>query len=265
MDFSTETVTDIKHWSDSLFSFRTSRPESLRFQSGEFLMLGLMTEDTAAGVQKPLMRAYSIASPAWHEELEFYSIKVSDGALTSRLQHIKPGDHVLLKPKPVGTLLVDALLPGERLWLFATGTGIAPFASILRDPETYQKFEQIIVTHTCRKRVELDYGKQLMQQLQHDEILLELIGSEHLSKLVYYPKTTREGRASTGRITTLLKNRMVFDDLGLDGLFPHTDRAMVCGSKGFNREITTLLEQYGLEEGSRSDPRQFVLERAFVD
>ena len=152
-----QSVTSVKHWTDRLFSFRVTRPASLRFRSGEFVMIGLMGDpDPKTGKQKPLLRAYSIASPAWDDELEFYSIKVQDGPLTSKLQHIQPGDQIILRPKPVGTLVHDALLPGKRLWFFATGTGFAPFASLLREPETYEKYDQIIMTHTCRDVAELD-------------------------------------------------------------------------------------------------------------
>ena len=162
-----QVVTSVKHWTDRLFSFRVSRPQSLRFRSGEFVMIGLMGDpDPKTGRQKPLLRAYSIASPSWDEELEFYSIKVQDGPLTSRLQHIQPGDELILRPKPVGTLVHDALLPGKRLWLFATGTGIAPFASLIRDPETFENYDQIILTHTCRDVAELDYGRELVDSLR---------------------------------------------------------------------------------------------------
>ncbi|MGB0662150.1 MAG: ferredoxin--NADP reductase, partial [Mangrovicoccus sp.] len=169
---------------DRLFSFRVSRPQSLRFRSGEFVMIGLLKDDG-----KPLLRAYSIASPAWDDELEFYSIKVQDGPLTSRLQHIKSGDQIILRPKPVGTLVHDALLPGKRLWFFATGTGIAPFASLIREPQTYEDFDQIILTHTCREVAELEYGRQLVDQVKNDELMAELVGAENLQKLVYYPTT----------------------------------------------------------------------------
>ena len=167
-----QTVLDVKHWTDRLFSFRVSRPQSLRFRSGEFVMIGLLKDDG-----KPLLRAYSIASPAWDDELEFYSIKVQDGPLTSRLQHIKSGDQIILRPKPVGTLVHDALLPGKRLWFFATGTGIAPFASLIRDPQTYEDYDQIILTHTCREVAELEYGRQLVDQVKNDELMAELVGA----------------------------------------------------------------------------------------
>ncbi|MBB3712485.1 ferredoxin--NADP+ reductase [Limimaricola variabilis] len=254
-----QVVTSVRHYTDSLFSFRITRPASLRFRSGEFVMIGLMGDNG-----KPLMRAYSIASPNWDEELEFYSIKVADGPLTSKLQHIQKGDHVILRPKPVGTLVHDALIPGKRLWLFSTGTGFAPFASLLRDPETFEKFEQVIVTHTCRDVAELTYGRELVDSVKNDEMLRELIGEENLDKLVYYPTTTREESPKMGRITHLIENGELFSDLGVPTLDPETDRAMVCGSLAFNLDIKELLEKAGLREGANSDPAEFVIEKAFV-
>ncbi|PHP27378.1 ferredoxin--NADP reductase [Limimaricola cinnabarinus] len=254
-----QVVTAVRHYTDSLFSFRVTRPASLRFRSGEFVMIGLMGDNG-----KPLMRAYSIASPNWDEELEFYSIKVADGPLTSKLQHIQEGDHIILRPKPVGTLVHDALIPGKRLWLFSTGTGFAPFASLLRDPETFEKFEQVIVTHTCRDVAELTYGRELVESVKSDEMLRELIGEDNLDKLVYYPTTTREESAKMGRITHLIESGEVFSDLGVPALDPETDRAMVCGSLAFNLDIKALLEQAGLREGANSDPAEFVIEKAFV-
>ncbi|PSK87755.1 ferredoxin--NADP+ reductase [Limimaricola soesokkakensis] len=254
-----QVVTAVRHYTDSLFSFRITRPASLRFRSGEFVMIGLMGDNG-----KPLMRAYSIASPNWDEELEFYSIKVADGPLTSKLQHIQEGDHVILRPKPVGTLVHDALIPGKRLWLFSTGTGFAPFASLLRDPETFEKFEQVIVTHTCRDVAELTYGRELVESVKTDEMLRELIGEENLDKLVYYPTTTREESPKMGRITHLIENGELFSDLGVPALDPETDRAMVCGSLAFNLDIKALLEKAGLREGANSDPAEFVIEKAFV-
>ncbi len=253
-----QTVTEVRHWTDRLFSFRVSRPQSLRFRSGEFVMIGLLKDDG-----KPLLRAYSIASPAWDEELEFYSIKVQDGPLTSRLQHIQPGDQIILRPKPVGTLVHDALLPGKRLWFFATGTGIAPFASLIREPQTYEDYDQVILTHTCREVAELEYGRQLVEQVRNDEMLRELIG-DGLDKLVYYPTTTREESPKMGRITDLLKDGTLFADLGIDGLSPQTDRAMVCGSIGLNNDLKEILESHGLREGANSDPAEYVVEKAFV-
>lgn len=254
-----QTVTSVRHYTDRLFAFRVTRPASLRFRSGEFVMIGLMG-DTG----KPLLRAYSIASPAWDDELEFYSIKVPDGPLTSKLQHIQPGDEIILRPKPVGTLVHDALLPGKRLYLFATGTGFAPFASLLREPQTYEDYDEIIMTHTCRDVAELTYGRELIEGLKSDEMMIELLGEENLHKLRYYPTTTREQSPKMGRITTLIENGTLFSDLGVPPLSPETDRAMVCGSLDFNRDIKALLEHAGLEEGANSDPKQFVIEKAFV-
>tara|TARA_R110002020_G_scaffold95937_6_gene230013 strand:- start:3376 stop:4224 length:849 start_codon:yes stop_codon:yes gene_type:complete len=260
-----QTVTSVKHWTDRLFSFRVTRPASLRFRSGEFVMIGLMGDPhPETGKVKPLLRAYSIASPSWDEELEFYSIKVQDGPLTSRLQHIQPGDEIILRPKPVGTLVHDALLPGNRIWFFATGTGFAPFASLLRDPETYEKFDEVIITHTCRDVAELEYSRTLIADLKADEMMQELIGAENLAKIRYYPTTTREQSPKMGRITDLLKDGTVFRDLGIDGITVDTDRAMVCGSMGLNLDIKEILESFGLEEGANSDPKHYVVEKAFV-
>ena len=261
-----QTVTDVRHYTDRLFSFRTTRPQSLRFRSGEFVMIGLMGDpDPKTGRQKPLLRAYSIASPSWDDELEFYSIKVQDGPLTSKLQHINPGDEIILRPKPVGTLVHDALLPGKRLWLFATGTGFAPFSSLLRDPQTFEDYDHVIVTHTCRDVAELTYSKEIIEKIKSDELLGELLGEENLSKLVYYPTTTREESPKMGRITNLLKSGEVFRDLGLEpGMSPETDRAMICGSMGLNLDLKEILEGYGLREGANSDPAEFVVEKAFV-
>lgn len=258
-------VTSVTHWTDRLFSFRVTRPASLRFRSGEFVMIGLQGDpDPVSGKQKPLLRAYSIASPAWDDELEFYSIKVQDGPLTSRLQHIQPGDEIILRPKPVGTLVHDALLPGRRVWFFATGTGFAPFASLLREPETYEKFEEVIITHTCRDVAELEYSRRLIDDLIADEMMQDLIGPENLAKIRYYPTTTREQSQKMGRITTLLENGTLFRDLGIEGISAQADRAMVCGSLGLNTDIKTLLEGFGLEEGANSDPKHYVVEKAFV-
>ena len=249
-------VTSVTHYTDRLFAFRCTRPQSLRFRSGEFVMIGLMGENG-----KPLLRAYSIASPSWDEELEFYSIKVPDGPLTSRLQHIQPGDALILRPKPVGTLVLDALLPGKRLWMLATGTGIAPFASLLRDPETWEKYAQVIVMHTCREAAELTYGRDLIEALPEDPLIGELVGD----KLLYYPATTREPSANMGRVTDNLKSGKVFSDLGIAPLDPATDRAMVCGSLEFNKDIKAILEASGLREGANSEPAEYVVEKAFVD
>jgi ferredoxin--NADP+ reductase len=261
-----QTVTQVTHWTDKLFSFRITRPTSMRFRSGEFVMIGLMGDphpDT--GKQKPLLRAYSMASPSWDDELEFYSIKVQDGPLTSKLQHIQPGDQVILRPKPVGTLVHDALLPGKRLWLFATGTGFAPFASLLRDPQTYQDYDEVIVTHTCRTLGELTYGAQLIEDVRSNEMLEELIGDSFAAKLRYYPTTTREESLKMGRITDLMRSGNVFEDLDVPPLSPENDRAMICGNLAFNLDLKALLEEFGLREGANSAPREYVVEKAFLD
>jgi ferredoxin--NADP+ reductase len=250
-----QTVTAVRHYTDRLFSFRVTRPRSLRFRSGEFVMIGLPGEDG-----RPLLRAYSIASPSWDEELEFYSIKVENGPLTSRLQHIRPGDQIILRPKPVGTLVIDALLPGRRLWFLATGTGIAPFASLMRDPEVYEKFDQVIMMHTCREISELSYGHDLVTALATDD----LVGEVAEGKLLYYPTTTREPSPRMGRVTDNLTSGKVFADLGLSPMDPATDRAMICGSLAFNLDVKTILEGWGLREGANSDPKEFVVEKAFV-
>lgn len=250
-----QTVTEVRHWTDKLFSFRVTRPRSLRFRSGEFVMIGLLGDNG-----KPLLRAYSIASPSWDEELEFYSIKVPDGPLTSKLQHIEPGDQIILRPKPVGTLVHDALLPGKRLWFFATGTGIAPFASLMREPETYEKYDQVIMMHTCRTVAELEYGRQLVESLPDDPLIGELVGD----KLTYYPTTTREEFHHMGRVTDNLTSGKVFTDLGIAPITPENDRGMVCGSLAFNTDMKTVLEGFGLEEGANSEPKQYVVEKAFV-
>ena len=250
-----QTVTSVQHWTDRLFSFRVTRPPSLRFRSGEFVMIGLMG-DTG----KPLLRAYSIASPNWDEELEFYSIKVPDGPLTSKLQHIQPGDEIILRPKPVGTLVLDALLPGKRLWFLATGTGLAPFASLMRDPETYERFDQVIMMHTCREVAELAYGRALVDGLKDDPLIGEMVEG----KLLYYPSTTREPSDHMGRITDNLTSGKVFADLGLPPMDPAADRAMVCGSLAFNVDVKAVLQGFGLREGANSEPLEYVVEKAFV-
>lgn len=255
-------VLEVKHWDDRLFSFKVERPQTLRFRSGEFVMIGLMGEvNEATGKARPIMRAYSIASPNWDEELEFYSIKVPDGPLTSKLQNIQPGDEIILRPKPVGTLVVDALLPGKRLWMFATGTGIAPFASLMRDPEVYEKYEEVILMHTCREVSELQYGKELVEHIKSDEMMSEI----EQGKLRYYPTTTREEFHTMGRVTDNLRSGKVFKDLGIDPINPETDRGMVCGNLAFNKEIMEILDGFGLREGANSEPKEYVVEKAFVD
>lgn len=251
-----QTITKVTHWTDTLFSFRVTRPTSLRFRSGEFVMIGLPKEDG-----KPLLRAYSIASPSWDEELEFYSIKVPDGPLTSRLQKIQAGDQIILKTKPVGTLVLDALVPGKRLWMICTGTGIAPFASLLRDPETYEQYEQVIVAHTCRTKAELDYGSDIVSALPDDPLIGELVGD----KLKYYPTTTRETSDINGRISDHIRSGEVFDTLKLSNWNADEDRVMVCGSMALNKDIMSLCEEAGLTEGANSKPAEYVVEKAFVE
>ena len=217
-------------------------------------MIGLMVDG------KPLLRAYSIASPSWDEELEFYSIKVADGPLTSRLQHLADGDTIYVRPKPVGTLVHDALIPGRRLFLFSTGTGIAPFASVIRDPETYEKFESVILTQTCREVDELAYGHALVASIARDEMLSEIVGD----KLLHVATTTREPSAAMGRMTDWIRDGRLAEATG-GALNPDTDRVMICGSMGMLQEHKRLCEEAGMTEGSNSEPGQFVIEKAFVD
>ncbi|MBB5515703.1 ferredoxin--NADP+ reductase [Rubricella aquisinus] len=247
-------VHDVHHWTDRTFSFTCERPSSLRFRSGEFVMIGLVDGE------KALVRAYSIASPNWAEELEFYSIKVEDGPLTSRLQHLKPGDEIVMRAKPVGTLVHDALIPGKRLVLFSTGTGIAPFASIIRDPETYDKFEQVILTQTCRDLHELDYGHHLIEQIRGDEMLSEIVGD----KLLFVPTTTRQESPQMGRMTDWLRDGRFADVTGAP-LSVETDRVMICGSMAMLQDHKKICEDIGMDEGSNSSPGHFVIEKAFVD
>jgi len=217
-------------------------------------MIGLMNEG------KPLVRAYSIASPNWHDELEFYSIKVEDGPLTSKLQHLAVGDQILIRPKPVGTLVHDALTPGKRLILFSTGTGIAPFVSIIRDPETYDKFEQVVLTHTCRDLHELDYGFEIVKQCAEDELLSEVVDG----RLIHIPTTTQEKSETMGRMTDWLNDGR-FEATTGQGLTAATDRVMICGSMAMLQEHKAICESIGMSEGSNSEPGDFVIEKAFVD
>lgn len=251
-----ERVVSVKHYTDRLFSFRITRPQSFRFRSGEFVMIGLPPE----GTEKPVFRAYSVASPAWDEELEFFSIKVPEGPLTARLQKIVPGDVVFLRQKSTGTLVLDALLPGKRLFLFATGTGMAPFAAVIRDPETFEKFEQVILTNTCRTNAELAYGDELATQAKDDPLIGELTDG----RLTYYRTTTREPSPHTGRITTLIESGKLFADLRIEPFDPANDRAMICGSMHMLKDVKSLLEAAGFSEGSNAHPAEFVVERAFV-
>nr|WP_245943917.1 ferredoxin--NADP reductase [Acuticoccus kandeliae] len=249
-----ETVTSVHHYTDFLFKFRITRPASFRFRSGEFVMIGL------PNAEKPVFRAYSIASPSWDEELEFFSIKVPNGPLTEHLQKIQIGDTILLRKKSTGTLVNDALIPGKRLYMFSTGTGIAPFASLIRDPETYEKFDQVILTHTCREVAELAYGEELVDRTINDPLVGEMVDG----KLVYYGSATREPHAHTGRITDLLASGQLFTDLGLPPINPDEDRAMICGSMAMINDTKAILEGFGLTEGANNAPSTYVVERAFV-
>ena len=247
-------VTAVKHYTEALFAFSCERPASFRFRSGEFVMIGLMQGP------KPLLRAYSIASPAWDEQLSFFSIKVPDGPLTSRLQHIRPGDEILVGKKPTGTLVLDALTPGKRLFLVSTGTGVAPFASLIRDPETYQRYDEVILTHTCRTVPELAYGDEVVAAAKADP----LVGEDASAKLKHVSSTTREQHTLTGRITTLIETGALFHQLGAAGFDPAGDRVMICGSAAVLADMKALCEAAGFVEGANSEPASFVIERAFV-
>lgn len=249
-----ERVVSVKHYTDRLFSFRITRPQSFRFRSGEFVMIGL------PNAAKPVFRAYSIASPAWDDEIEFYSIKVPDGPLTQHLQKIQPGDTVLLRQKSTGTLVNDALTPAKNLYMISTGTGIAPFASLIREPETYDKFERIILTHTCRDVAELEYGNELVAALKDDPLIGELVEE----RLVHFTSTTRETSPVMGRITTLIENGELFKALGTEPFNRENDRVMICGSMEMLKDVKALVEKAGLKEGSNAEPADFVVERAFV-
>ena len=252
--FHAEQVTEVEHYTDRLFRFRVTRPQSLRFRSGEFVMIGLPSEE------KPVMRAYSIASPSWDEQLEFFSIKVEGGPLTERLQRIKPGDQILLRPKPTGTLVNDALLPGKRLFCISTGTGFAPFASLMRDPETYEKFEHIFVTHTCRTRDELKYSFDTVKSALDDP----LVGEFAKGRLQHFASATREESEHMGRITNLIATGEFFEALKITPFNAADDRIMLCGSTAMIKDIRAFIEPQGFVEGSNNRPGSFVVERAFV-
>lgn len=250
-----ERVLSVHHWTDRLFSFTTTRDTSLRFSNGHFTMIGLKVDG------KPLLRAYSICSANYEDHLEFLSIKVPEGPLTSRLQHIKVGDTVIVGRKPTGTLVADYLLPGKRLYLLSTGTGLAPFMSIVRDPEIYDKFEQIILVHGVRQVDELAYHDLLVEHLPAHEFLGELV----TSKLRYYPTVTRESYRNTGRVTDLISSGKLFEDLGVPPLNPEEDRMMICGSAEMLRDLKHMFEERGFKEGNTSTPGDFVIERAFAE
>jgi ferredoxin/flavodoxin---NADP+ reductase len=252
--FNEERVLSVHHWTDRLFSFTTTRDTSLRFSNGHFTMIGLRVNG------KPLLRAYSIVSPNYEEHLEFLSIKVQDGPLTSRLQHIQVGDSIIVGKKPTGTLLIDYLLPGKRLYLLSTGTGLAPFLSVIRDPDTYEKFEQVIVVHGTREVAELAYHDYITQELPQHEFLGEMVSKQ----LMYYPTVTREPFRHQGRVTTALEEGLVAKALGIPLLNAEEDRVMICGSPEMLRDLKTMMEVRGLKEGNTTTPGDFVIERAFV-
>ncbi len=249
-----ETVSYVHHWNDRLFSFRTTRDPGFRFRNGEFTMIGLEVDG------KPLMRAYSIASANYEESLEFFSIKVPDGPLTSRLQHLQVGDTVLVNSKPAGTLVIDRLQPAKRLYLISSGTGMAPFISIIKDPETYEAFDQVILTHGVRTISDLAYEDLILKQLPEHEFLGEMIRNQ----LIYYPVVTREPFKTQGHLNDLVESGKMFDDLGLPVANPHNDCFMVCGSIPLNQEMIELLTGRGFVESRRGEQGQFVVERAFV-
>jgi len=252
----TESVLSVHHWNDSLFSFKTTRDPALRFENGHFVMIGLGVEG------RPLMRAYSIVSANHDEHLEFLSIKVPDGPLTSRLQHLKEGDPIFISRKPVGTLVMHDLRPGRNLFLFGSGTGLAPFMSIIRDPEAYERFERIVLVHSVRTISELAYHDYISHELPEHEFL----GEEVRAKLVYYPTVTREAFRNQGRITTLIDNGKLCDDIGLPPPNPQSDRVMLCGSPAMLDELTRMLDARGFEASpQQGEPGDYVIERAFVE
>ena len=253
--FLEERVLTVHHWTDRLFSFTTTRDPALRFSNGHFTMIGLKVNE------KPLLRAYSIVSPNYEEHLEFLSIKVPDGPLTSRLQHIQVGDSIVVGKKPTGTLLIDYLLPAKRLYMFATGTGLAPFLSVVRDPETYEKFEEVILVHGVREVAELAYHDYLTEELPKHELLGEMVAAQ----LKYYPTVTREPFRNQGRISTLIETGKLFTDLGVPPLDPLSDRVMLCGSPEMLASLKHILEHLDFEEGNTTRPGDFVVERAFVE
>jgi len=253
--FHRETVISVQHWTDTLFSFRATRDSSFRFQNGQFAMIGLEVEG------KPLLRAYSMASANHEEELEFFSIKVPDGPLTSRLQKIKEGDTILVGRKAVGTLITDNLLPGKRLLMLSTGTGLAPFASLIKDPDVYERYEQVVLVHGCRQVSELAYGERLVAKLAEDELFGELMKD----KFTYYPTVTREPFRNRGRITDLIESGRIFQDIGQGPLDIATDRIMLCGSPAMLEDLKVMFENRDFIEGSGNKPGHFVIEKAFVE
>ncbi|HLW91151.1 MAG TPA: ferredoxin--NADP reductase [Roseiarcus sp.] len=253
--FNQEQVVSVRHWTDRLFSFRTTRNPAFRFQSGQFTMMGLEVEG------RPLVRAYSLVSANYEDELEFFSIKVPNGPLTSRLQHVKQGDRVIVSRKATGTLVLDNLLPGRNLFLLGTGTGLAPFLSIIKDPETHQRFERVVVVHGCRWIADLAYGDLIANELPNDE----LVGDVLREKLVYYPTVTREPFRHNGRISLLLEGGKLAEDLGLPPINSGADRFMLCGSPAMLADIRAILDKRGFDEGNHGEPGHYVIEKAFAE
>ena len=253
--FIEEHVTGVHHWTDSLFSFRTTRNPAFRFRSGEFTMIGIPIDG------KPLLRAYSVASAHYADELEFFSIKVNDGPLTSRLQHLKEGDPVLVSVKPTGTLVLDNIAPGKHLYLLGTGTGLAPWLSLIRDPETYERFSKVIVVHGVRFIKDLAYSDYITTELPEDEFLGEMAREQ----LIYYPTVTREPFRNRGRITALMESGQLAADIGLPPMNRADDRFMLCGSPQMLADVRGLLDAWHFTEGNHGEQGEFVIERAFVD
>jgi ferredoxin/flavodoxin---NADP+ reductase len=254
-NFHQETVLQVHHWTEALFSFVTTRDPSFRFRSGEFTMVGLEVNN------KPLLRAYSVASASYCDTLEFFSIKVPNGPLTSRLQHLKVGDPVVISRKATGTLVIDNLMAGRNLYLLGTGTGLAPFLSIIRDPETYERFEKVVLVHGCRRVAELAYGDLIENVLPNDELLGEIVSAG----LLYYPTVTREPFRHTGRITALMESGKLYADLGLPKLSAEHDRVMICGGAEMMQDIRGHVLARGFIEGNHGEAGHFVIEKAFVE
>jgi len=250
----TETVTSVHHWNETLFSFKTSRDPGFRFKNGHFVMIGLETDG------KPLMRAYSIASANYEDELEFFSIKVPDGPLTSRLQKIQPGDEILLSKKPTGTLVMDNLLPGRNLWLISTGTGLAPFMSIIKDPEVYETYDKVILTHGVRYISELAYQDEI-EALPENEYFGDMVKGN----LFYYPTVTREAFRNEGRLTDAMESGKITRDLGMPDFDVEQDRFMICGSPSMLKDTCAILNNMGFKEARGGDMGHYVIERAFVE
>jgi len=250
-----ETVLSVRHWTDTLFSFTATRDPGFRFTSGQFTMIGLEVEG------RPLLRAYSMASANHEDVLEFFSIKVPDGPLTSRLQQIAEGDRILVSRKATGTLVQSNLLPGETLYLLSTGTGLAPFASIIKDPETYEQYQKIVLVHGCRQVAELAYGEEVVREV----LTHEYLGDLARERLIYYPTVTREPFHNRGRLTDLIETGKMFEDLGLAPLDTARDRLMLCGSPAMLADLRTMLDQRGFAEGSHTAAGHYVIEKAFVE